>query len=64
MSIASNFRAKMDVALNSADLSVGKFPDARRTLLSQAIDKADLMLVEKSYIDTLFEELAKLQNTI
>jgi len=53
MSIASNFRSKMDAALNSADASKGMGADARRTQLMQDLDKAGLMLIEKDMVAAL-----------
>ncbi|HWT40050.1 MAG TPA: hypothetical protein VN081_02155 [Dongiaceae bacterium] len=60
MSIASNFRAKMDVALKEADKTVGMNDDARRTCLLQAFDRADLILIEKSMIAALMEAANKM----
>jgi len=62
MSIASHFRAKMDVVLASADQTVGKDADHRRTMLMQSIDAADMMLVEKDYVATLFATITDLRN--
>lgn len=59
MSIASNFRAKMDVALDSAYQSRLLSPDARRTKLMQDLDKAGLILVEKSAIAELMSACSK-----
>lgn len=62
MSIAQNFRRKMDVALASADASKGQGDDARRASLARDIDQADLLLVEKAYVATLFETIEKLRD--
>lgn len=56
MSIASHFRSKMDVALNSADQSRGLRPDARRARLQIELDREDLMIVEKSMVAALMEK--------
>ncbi len=61
MSIASDFRAKYDVALASADETIGKDADHRRTKLMQAIDAAGLRLVEMAYVKSLFDEITKLR---
>lgn len=61
MSIAEQFRAKFDVALTSADETIGCDADHRRTMLSKALDAADLMLVEKEYMQSLFDTIAELR---
>lgn len=63
MSIASNFRNKMDVALNAADKSVGMNPDARRAALFQAFNEAELILIEKEMIGAFMERIKELQNS-
>lgn len=62
MSIASHFRAKMDVALNSADCSLDCDLDARRTNLAQALDAADLILMDKASVNALFDSIAELKS--
>jgi len=51
MSIANDFRAKMDVALDSADRSRGdSSQDARRARLQQDLDIAGLVLMPKEML--------------
>lgn len=64
MSIASNFRDTYDVALASADATVGKGADHRRTMLMQALDAGDLMLVEKDYVQSLFDAITELRASL
>ena len=55
VSIASGFRAKMDVALRSADDTRGLGSDARRTGLMQDLDRAGLVLIEKEMLISLMD---------
>lgn len=60
MSIASNFRAKMDVALDSADrTNVLPERDARRARLHRDLDDAGLILMEKDMMVALMDAAKK-----
>lgn len=59
MSVAANFRRKMDVVLASADGTRGELgEDSRRAALSRDLNEAGLMLVEKEMISALMTAAA------
>lgn len=61
MSIASNFRNKMDVALHSADVTRLKDEDYRRSALFAALNDNDLTLIQKAAITALMETIEQLR---
>jgi len=62
MSIASDFRTKMDVALGSADRTRGdSSQDSRRARLQQDLDIAELVLMPKEMLATYTTTIEALQ---
>lgn len=61
MSIASAFRAKMDVVLASADYTRDYLSaDARRAHIQRDLDEAGYIIMEKEMVAALMEKASKL----
>jgi hypothetical protein len=61
VSIASQFRDKMDIALASADRTRGADADLRRAELLRDLDKADFALMDKESVRALMDTITTLK---
>lgn len=60
-SIAASWNRHMDAVLDAAAESAGKrLRSTRRAMMAAALDKADLMLMERSSVAAIYERLVKL----